>query len=242
VKLAPFGLATSLLFVAAPAPAASYSFITDYYGYSWETAGELPGLPYASPTSLQADTVWQAVGVVDGLELPLMANLDTNELTFALLDAHQDGARVFIASGVDARRGPWTEYQVFYTDGATFNLYLDPSMNHEWGTNPPNGTAPSTFTDGTAYLTATCHNMSSFLTVYSNTGDEIGSFETDLTFNGGSNWYQLNYVANGYSFAGIARRPEASIPAGYKERVDGQQFVSPRKPVAWGAIKGLYGR
>jgi hypothetical protein len=235
MKLAYVMLA-SLLLVGASANAATYSFITDYYGYSWETASD--GGPPRAP--LAAGNIWQMVGIVDGVQPPLTADLVNNELTFTLMNLSQSGDASAVAAGTDARRGPWIMYQVTYVDGATFNLYLDSSKNHDWGTNPPNATAPSTFQDGTPYLTASTRNMNVLITEYTSTGDEIGTFETDLTFNGGSHWSEIGNGTSGYSFAGISKRPEASVPTGYKERVDGQQFITPVQPATWGAIKGLY--
>ena len=236
MKVATIAFAACLLLLGSVASATTYSFITDYYGFSWETGAN--GGPPQAP--LAAGNIWQMVGVVDGVNAPLTADLVNNEMTFAVLNQVQNGPSAPLSSGIDARRGPWVEYQILYQDGATMNLYLDSSKNHDWGINPPNATVPSTFIDGTPYLTSSTRNMTVLLTEYTNSGDEIGSFETDLTFTGGSAFSQLGGVNTGYSFAGISRRPEASVPTGFKERVDGQQFTSPVAPTTWGGIKQLY--
>ena len=109
-------------------------------------------------------------------------------------------------------------------------------------TFPPNATSPSTFTDGTLYLDATSNHWVAYINQYT-TGDEIGSFETDLVFTGGSHVGEVGGAGStGYSFAGLTKNPHASIPAGYKERIDGQEFVTGTKSSTWGAIKSLYTR
>ena len=224
----------------SPTAAVADTFITDYYGFSWETT---PSGPY---TPLQAGNTYQMTGTIDALLPPLTFNTSTNEYTFVITGGVQVGPAVVAGSGSDFR-GPYTTYQVTYADGAGFSIYEDPiagGTHYNWGTFPPNATSPATFTDGTPYLTATSRNWVAYINVYSSgsyAGQEIGSFDTDLTFTGGSHVGEVGGVgATGYNFAGLTKNPHASIPAGYKERIDGQQFVTPVQPSTWGGIKQLF--
>jgi hypothetical protein len=221
-----------LLLVSAPA-LAQYQFITDYYGFSWEE-------PVGAPP-LQPGNTYQMVGLVDAVLPPLTANFSANEYTFAILNAVQNGPALVVGAGFDYR-GAFTIYQVNYADGSRFQVWEDPSFNHNWGINPPNATSPSTFIDGTLYLDATSSHLVVYINLYGN-GDEIGSFETDLVFTGGSHVGQLGGPGQtGYSFAGLTKKQQAAIPQGYKERVDGQELVTPVEPTTWGGIKSLYKR
>jgi hypothetical protein len=236
MKLGLAGLAGAALLVAAVAQADV--FITDYYGFSWETT------PSGQYVPLQSGNTYDIDGVVDAILAPLTSDFQHNQYTFAIQGGVQNGPAAVVGSGVDFR-GAYTEYQVGYFDGANFSVYEDPlagGTSANWGVNPPNATSPSTFVDGSPYLTATTRNWASYINVYTN-GQEIGSFEMDLTFTGGTHVGEVGGPGTtGYSFAGLTKNPHASIPTGYKERIDGQQFVTPVQPSTWGAIKKLYAK
>lgn len=238
MKLVAAALAGALLIIA-PAAFADV-FITDYYGFSWETT---PGGAYVP---LQAGNVYQMTGTIDAMLPPLVFNTNLNEYTFVISNAVQVGPKVVAGSGSDFR-GPYTTYQITYADGALFQIYEDPiagGTHYNWGVNPPNATSPATFADGALYLNATSVNFVAYINVYSAgiyAGQEIGSFDTNLKFVGGTHVGDVGGVgATGYNFAGLTKNPHASIPLGYKERVDGQQFVTATQPTTWGKIKNLF--
>lgn len=214
-------------------------FITDYYGFNWETTPSGPYVPW------QAGNVYQMVGVVDAILPPLTFNSVVNEYTFTMMGHVQRGPATVVGSGFDLR-GAYTVYQILYFDGGTMSIYEDPAKNSTFAPNPTdplNLDVPEKFVDGTLYLDAVCLGLYAIINRYDVSGDEIGSFETLLDFTGGSHVGEIGGIGvDGYSFAGLTKNPHASIPVGYRERVDGQQFVTATEPTTWGGIKSLYAK
>src|SRR5262249_9754599 len=104
---------------------------------------------------------------------------------------------------------------------------------------PPNGTAPSSFTDGTAILVGDITSLRYIL----NTDTGSGSFDANFSAVGGT---QLGNIPpgqrSGWTFAGTTRNTTA-IPAGYLHQVDGQTLIqgpTAAHPVSWGEIKRKY--
>ena len=75
------------------------------------------------------------VGVVDAVIPPLTADFVTNEYTFVITGAVQQGAAVVTGGGTDLR-GTYTSYQISYANGARFEIYEDPAKNN----TPASGT------------------------------------------------------------------------------------------------------
>ena len=103
--------------------------------------------------------------------------------------------------------------------GGLFTVYVDwlPS-NAVYGIQPPNATAPSTFTDGIStyldgYFTA--------FTVTFNTATQSGSFQGDLTFTGGD-VYPLLTATEGWTFG--ANLANVS-PTGYDVQMNGDVYL-----------------
>lgn len=220
---------TAALLATASVAAQADTFLTDYYGFSWEN-----GAHWTSGTE------WKMDGILDDILPPLTADFGANEYTYYMSGNSQNGPAVAVGSGFDPRNGSYTIYQINY-DGGRLDVYEDPAKNHDWGVNPANGTSPSTFIDGTLYLGAAMSNTVFYITRYAS-GNEIGSFEADLTFDGGSHWSQINFATSGYTFSGLTKNARSAIPTGYVERVDGQQFVTPVLPSTWGSIKHQYAK
>ena len=199
------------------------SALIDYLGYSYETGGMLPSNPGDALTIL---------GLVDNLDPRFGVNLLTNEVTLV--------ASGLISSGqVDIGGG---YLSIAYT-GGTLNLYNDPSMDHDYGTNPPNGTAPSTFSNGTLFLGGTFDNF--FL--YFDTSTGTGGYEGYLSFTAGSGLAALSQINSpGYTFGGVLNStaaPGINIPTGYDLQVDGVLEVGPFvgvQPMSWGAVKEMF--
>jgi hypothetical protein len=109
--------------------------------------------------------------------------------------------------------------------------------NHDYGSNPPNATSPSTFTDGiSTYLDGYFTDF----TLTFNHATSSGSFVGTLNFTGGD-VFPLLADPEGWTFgsdiAGFS-------PNGYDLEINGDVylFVEPVSVEAssWGAIKGLY--
>jgi hypothetical protein len=130
-KAAVFALALVLLL---PAVCFASSVIMSDNGFLFVSGG--------FPLGVQGDLL-AGVGFVSSAEPPLSADLMQNELTWSigglvLADQLQYGATVY------------TNYA-----GGTIKISLDPAMNGNYGTNPPNVTSPASFEDGEPFLIGT---------------------------------------------------------------------------------------
>lgn len=117
-----------------------------------------------------------------------------------------------------------------------------------YGTNPPNATAPSTFTDDLTGC-AQCGervtgDVDNFVLVYSYAANQ-GSFAGNMTLDGGPD--VLAYIPpsqrDGWTLGGLLGPPNATIPTGYDHQVEGECQIPGKTPAAhktWGALKALY--
>jgi len=198
--------------------------IIDYQGYAWETGG--------FPPSNMGD-VFNVVGVVDALDPIFGINLLVEEVTFYVTNL-ASGGQVDIGGGV---------LSISYT-GGTIDLYRDPSMDHDYGVSPPNGTAPSTFTNGSLLLGGT---FDTFFLFY-DPATQTGAYEGTVTFTTGSGLGALSQLqAPGYTFGGILSPSAAggNVPAGYDLQADGTLEIRYEIGVeekSWSTIKEMYRR
>jgi len=120
--------------------------------------------------------------------------------------------------------------------GGLFTIYVDwlPS-NHDYGINPPNGTAPSSFQDGiSTYL----DGFFTDFTVTYNEATASGSFSGTLNFTSGD-VFPLLSATEGWTFgANIA----GFSPTGYDLQVNGDVFLAivSVEEETWSGIKSLY--
>lgn len=198
--------------------------IIDYQGYAWETGG--------FPPSNMGD-VFNVVGVVDALDPIFGINLLVEEVTFYVTNL-ASGGQVDIGGGV---------LSISYT-GGTIDLYRDPGMDHDYGVSPPNGTAPSTFTNGSLLLGGT---FDSFFLFY-DPATQTGGYEGTVTFTTGSGLGALSQLqAPGYTFGGVLSPSAAggNVPAGYDLQADGTleiRFEIGVEEKSWSTIKEMYRR
>ncbi|MGQ0721796.1 MAG: hypothetical protein ACT4PE_09520 [Candidatus Eiseniibacteriota bacterium] len=210
---------TTLLAVAALAVAtnafAQASQILHVSGHSFETGG--------FPPSNAGDQL-QAVGDLNDIDVPLVWDTANYSYTFHV--------RQLVSVGEVNISGTRV---VGYT-GGLFTIYVDwlPS-NGNYGVNPPNGTSPSTFSDGiSTYLDGF---FSDFTLTYNNI-TQSGSFTGTLNFTGGD-VYPLLSATNGWTFganlAGVS-------PTGYDLQMNGDVFLTVVgvEESTWGGIKALY--
>jgi hypothetical protein len=122
---------------------------------------------------------------------------------------------------------------------ATFFIYEDPSKNAAYGVNPPPGTSPSTFQDGTSILTGTLSELSR---VDYNMGFPEPTVVGTCDFTGGIRFGDLNPKEWTYH-GGLSSNPLVGIPSGYKRRWATKLVPAEPVPVeeaTWGSIKALY--
>ncbi len=211
------GALTILTFVALAMPVTAQVANIDYIGYGFETGGLFP--------SNAGDEL--VISTIADFADPVFAvDLGTSELTL-----HISG---LISSG-ETINGTTT---VVNYVGGIMEIYQDGAMNADWGVNPPNATAPGTFTDGDLFFRGEFSNF----TLYFAPGG-YGSFEGTLNGVGGT---MIDGSCTGciYTWAG-SFSPEvgAQIPQGYDLQVDGVFQIDSTVDTEtsnWGSVKALF--
>ena len=218
----------TLLFLAAcavpaVAPAVrAQSLLFDYVGFDYES-------PNPNPTVFgEPGSSYVGLGTVPGVFAPLVANPALYEYTY-VMQGLTPTSNVPLGG---------TFVKIDYAPG-TITLYEDAisgGTTADYGVDPPNATAPASFTDGTAILVGTLTNFQIVL----DTSNGTGSFEAVFTVTGGS---QLgNFPLNqrvGWTFSGSTGNA-LNIPHGYAHQCDGQTFLNApvaARRVSWGHLK-----
>jgi len=222
-------LVTRLLLAAcvtlAVAPAAhADSLLFDYVGFDFESPNPNPAT-FGEPGS-----GYIGLGTVPFLFAPLVSNTTLNEYTFVIQGLSPTSMI------------PVGSMEIVNYSTGTVTIYEDAKLGGttaDYGTNPPNATVPTTFTDGTPIMVGSLTNFQ----IVVNVSNGVGSFEAVLNITGGS---QLgNFPLNqrtGWTFSGTTGEA-LNIPAGYEHQIDGQAFLN--DPVAthrttWGKLKAGY--
>jgi hypothetical protein len=188
-------------------------------GNAWED----DGLGGTFPPSNVGD-VFNVVGILNDIEAPLV--WDTANYSYTQ----------WIRSLVSLGEATFGTTHVATYSGGLFTVYVDfLPPNWQYGVNPPNATAPSTFNDGiSTYLDGYFTDF----TVTFNTTTASGSFVGTLNFTGGD-VYPLLTATNGWTFgANIA----GTSPNGYDLQMNGDVYlqVVAVEPQSWGGVKSLY--
>ncbi len=219
-------LLLAVLGTVAPRPHAAQAdtLFVYYIGYDYESPNPDPST-FGEPGSL-----YNSLGAAMDMGAPLVPDTTLNNYTFSIQGMSPTLVQNF-GSFIVIDYAPGL-FQV-YEDSKTSGTAAD------FGVNPPNATAPSTFTDGTLFIQGQLTNFQIVL----NTTTGSGSFNADFTVNGGS---QLgNVPANqrtGWTFAGVTAN-EINRPSGYGHQVVGQVFLNapvPAQARSWGAVKAQY--
>ena len=222
-------LVTTLLLAAcvtaAAAPAAhAQSLLFDYVGFDYESP-KAAGGQFGDPGN-----GYVGLGTVPFLFAPLVSNTVANEYTYVM-------------SGMTATSyTPVGTYRIINYSPGTITIYEDPKLGGstaDFGSAPPNATAPDTFTDGTPILVGTVTNFQFAVDMTNG----AGSFEAVFTVTGGSQLgnFPLNQRA-GWTFAGSTGNA-LNIPQGYEHQIDGQTFLNAPTNVrrtSWGRLKAGY--
>lgn len=215
------GLVLALVAVAMIATAAFANvFLLDFAGYD-----------YWDPFTMPIDTIgncYNAVGMVPQVnDSYLTFDYSLNEYTFSL-----QGVCLSAVDTVGTR-------VVYGFTGGTFDVYCDllaGGTAADYGTNPPNATAPSSFEDGECVLGGDLSNFE--ITVDMGTGN--ADLYGNVTLVRGT---QLGNIPveqrNGWTLAGL-RAGAPGTPDGYFWQIDGQLFIDAPVPVeesSWGSLK-----
>jgi hypothetical protein len=229
-------LSTAIIAFAAPAAYAD-QFLLGFTGFDYHLA---------SPTSthyLDVGDGWRSLGFVTSVDPGLLGSyvdFSVNEYTYYMNNLTV--ATTFVS-------GNFLEADFSNTTGARTRYYEDPisgGTHGTYGVNPPNGTAPSTFTDGTIALGGKTYN---FVITY-DSGLGQGDFSGNMDLDEGVDLiYIPSSQRNGWILGGLSGThslsgpPNPSIPAGYDHQVSGEcrrPEATPTTHQTWGAIKALY--
>ena len=211
------GLLALVLFAAVAAPAAGQIASIDYVGFGFETGGILPS---DAGDELVLNCVADNADPVFGVDLLV------DELTF-----HVYGL-------VSAGETPAGGYTMIQYSGGYLEIYQDSGQNADWGVNPPNPTAPATFTDGTLLFKGA---FTAFTMFFAPGG--YGSFEGTLDGQAGT---MINGGCTGcvYTWGGsFTQAAGAQIPSGYDLQIDGVFQIDaavPSESASWGSVKALF--
>lgn len=204
------------LILSLSVSASAQTALVDYVGFAYEDGGFLPSNPGDQLTVLTVAAATDPVfGVPAGSEVTIVLSglISTGEFT--------DGFGTTI---------------VAYT-GGTLSMYADASNDSDWGTNPPNGTAPASFQNGDLIFEGA---FTDFVVFVGSTG--AGAFEGNLDGTGGSALSDV-CVDCAYSFAGVfTDATGAQIPDGYDLQVDGTLEVDSAVDTEESSFGGLKSR
>lgn len=131
--------------------------------------------------------------------------------------------------------------RVFYDGPGKLEIYRElwPG-NHDYGSDPPNATSPSTFTDGELALECDV----SYANVWHN--DAVGQSSADIdyvTYVGGALLDEVLAQCGACEAWASGGASTAGVPAGYDRRWNGvfqNWFTFSVEPQSWGGVKGLY--
>ena len=194
-------------------PVRALPLILDYTGFSWSTqAGGSPA-------------TFAAVGILDGFSDPV--NNPAENYTFALSDLSLAQVISYTPS-----------FKRYVYSGGTFGIYRSTDRTnrpYDYGTNPANGVARTSFTDGTPWLFG---GINSFYYDY-NTDTLLGVLNAGGSFTSGEFLDDLS-DRDWSTFAGMKAGSGNGIPQGYTYRLDGMEHP-PVRPVPEPASVALLG-
>jgi hypothetical protein len=220
--LSPVIAACLLLSVASLASA--NVFLADWFGYDYTAP---------NPWDFTGPGQWyDANGVITSAN-PIYLTLDpvNNEYTFRIYSG--------MLTSADTLAG-WGVYQYAGGDG-TIGIYEDSKTTgtlFDYGVWPPNGTAPSTFIDGTLMIGGSFATL--MIRVNLGTGD--GSLSGTIDWTGGTELG--NFPADqhdGWTFAGFGAGMPGT-PLGYIWQIDGEIYLpeTATEESSWGNVKNLF--
>jgi hypothetical protein len=196
------------------------------------------GPPSSTPSNQPVGNGLWGVGTVSDFNAPFddLDPLDpTKEYTIYLYGLTSLGTTVI--------GPPATQFYTTQYSGGTIEIYEDLSPDHDYGTNPPNATVPSTFNDGTLILKG---DFTSFVVQTNNfTTFQTGNAEGTIDWNGGTlveRTVQGGEECPGLFTGGLTWRTSVLIP-GYLFRHDGKIDLNcpvPATSSTWGKIKATY--
>ena len=242
-RISRFVLMAALLVAVAPLPALAQTGTVIDWGpecYAWESAHNATTHKTASGGTMSI------VGRINGFLGPLgsiNANDPGTEYTF-YITGFSTAAGTTVAAGANL--------SVFTTvwTGGTIQIWQGSPRNANFGTNPPNGTVPSTFTDGSLFLSGIIPTFTTNVTRFNSNGNWLsGNADSgdpaNCIWTGGS---AIDLVSVGgrpcpWRLTGGWDMKPSDVLAGYNTQYDGKIDINcptPATPSTWGLIKSQY--
>jgi hypothetical protein len=213
----------ALALLVGVAHADSTTVLIDYQGYAWETGGFPPS---------NVGDVMNMVALVDDLDPIFGVNIFVDELSVYANGLMSTG-QVNFGGGF---------FGISYNGGG-LQLWQDQTPDAVFGTGPfPSATVPSTFTNGTLFLSGF---FTSFFMFY-DTNFGVGSYEGFVTFNGGTALGTVQGLqVDAFTYGGTldTNASGGNVPAGYSLQVDGvieAEIIVAVEEKSWGQIKNLF--
>jgi hypothetical protein len=224
--------------LALAAPAAADQFLLGFNGFDYDSARA------TSTHYLDVGDQYYSLGYITSVDPGLLGgyvDFSVNEYTYYMYNLQV--ALTSFGGGV-------LESDFSNTSGGRTRYYEDPisgGTHGVYGTNPPSGTAPSTFTNGTVALGGKTYN---FIINYDFNLCQ-GDFSGNMDLDEGTDPFTYIPVSQrpGWILGGVSgTKPlgcttNTSIPAGYDHQMTGEcrrPSATPSTHRTWGAIKALY--
>lgn len=229
--------------LALAAPVRADVFLLGFTGFDYEDPdNDLVEPDVDGTTYLNVGEGYKAVGLVTSFGPLLSAYVDPSEYEytfhmFNLTVSSHTWDPFFLFLEVEFQNNGRGRY---FEDGKAGCVACTPGTAASFGINPPNATAPSTFTDGTLALGGDIDNFSMFYDFASGGGGFSGLMTQD---EGAFLTYVPPAQRGGWTLGAQAGRPNLTVPQGYDNQISGSCYIPDPTTVThktWGAIKALY--
>ncbi|MBI1799011.1 MAG: hypothetical protein HYR73_04935 [Candidatus Eisenbacteria bacterium] len=230
-------LLTAVFALAVPAYAQQYELLFAFTGFDYQDPNSVPGPLADHADYLAVGEGYKVVGFVTqfGPLLTPWVDPDTYEYTNHIFNLTVTGHFFF---------GGFLEAD--FADGGRARYYRDKLTTGTpgtYGTFPPNLTSPSTFIDGGPIDGMRLGGGLKNATLTYDFGLNQGNFNSEMTVDEGPDLIYIPASQRpGWTLAGLAGRPNATVPAGYDNQITGdcKILATPAAHKTWGAVKALY--
>lgn len=223
--------------VAFAAPASADQFLLGFTGFDYDSA------LFTSSHYLDVGDQYHSLGYVTSVDPGMLGgyvDFSVNEYTYYMNNLYVQTVAYWDGNFLEADFSNLSGRTRYYEDP------ISSGTHGVYGTSPPNGTAPSTFVDGSIALGGRTYNFVVTYTFSLGQGDFSGNMDLDEGSDlgyipaGQRNGWILGGLAGTHSLSGP---PNPSIPAGYDHQVSGEcrrPGPTPTTHRTWGTIKALY--
>lgn len=237
-----FALAGAVALAGTPMQARAQCTFPIEWGDAWAYESSYAGYVSSPGSEL---TIVGKVNCFSGLFSTLHPIPDGKEYTVYVSGLTSLGTTVTLVDPPGPPPPIGNSYTTKYT-GGTVRIYEHDPGNAVFGTNPPNLTVPSTFTDGTLFFQGTLEELNVLFTI-SVAGAFLGGNmdgNESGTAMGGSYVDLLGVQCFQFNLTGGWNVTPGALPAGYTADVAGKIDImcatQTDETSSWGRIKSLY--